>query len=135
MALTPKFSDEAVNIQADALATALDSGILRIYDGSQPATVDTAISTQNVLAELTLGSPAFGSAAAGVITAEAITGDSSADATGTAAWYRAFKSDGTSAMHDGSVGTSGANLNFNSVAFVALAPVNVTSFAITIPKA
>lgn len=54
--------------------------------------------------------------------------------TGTAAWFRAIKSDGTAVL-DGSVGTSGANLNLNSVGFVSGAPVSVSSWTLSEPAA
>lgn len=117
MSLNPKLANIAANASADAVCALLNSGYLDIYDGAQPATADTAVSTQTKLARLTFGSTAFGSAVAGVATANAITQDSSADATGTAAWFRACKSDG-SAVFDGSVGTSDCNLNISTTSIV-----------------
>lgn len=122
----------ARNVELNALAPEFNTGYLRIYTGAQPATPETAASG-TLLAELRFNATAFGAAAAGVITAAAITGDTSADASGTAGWFRALKSDGTTALVDGSVGTSGADLNFNSVAFSAGAAVDVTAFTITLP--
>lgn len=133
MSLNPKFANIAVNAKADAQGTLLDGGFLDIYDGVQPATADTAITTQVKLARLTFGTPAFAAAVAGVAAANAIGSDSSADATGTASWFRARKSD-ESAVYDGSVGTSGCNLNLNSVAISAGAAVSVTSFSMTEQK-
>jgi len=69
-----------------------------------------------------------------VATANAITADSSANATGTATWFRALESDGTTAVFDGSVGTSGANINLNSVAISVGAAVSVTSYTYTQSK-
>jgi hypothetical protein len=69
-----------------------------------------------------------------VLTFNAITSDTSADATGTAAFYRALKSDGTSVVMDGSVGTSSADLVLNSTAIQSGAQVDVTSFAVTVSK-
>jgi hypothetical protein len=100
----------------------------------QPATADTAVSTQNLLAELTLNSTAFGAAVAGVATANSITSDSTADASGTATWFRVVKSDGTTVLWDGSVGTSGCDLNLNTAAIEAGAIVAVTALAYTISK-
>jgi hypothetical protein len=134
VALTNKLTNLAANTEADAVAALLNSGKIRIYDGAQPATADTALSGQNLLAELTFGNPAFGAAVAGVATANAITGDSSADYTGTAAWFRAFKSDGTTAVFDGSVGTSGCNININSTSITAGGSVNCTAFTFTANK-
>lgn len=46
MAKNTQLSNLAVNTEADALGALLNSGLLRIYDGTQPATADTAITTQ-----------------------------------------------------------------------------------------
>ena len=134
MAANPKFSNLCVNGEADFIGVALDSGLIRIYDGAQPATADTAIGAQVLLAELTFGADAFPAAVAGVLTANAVTSDSSANATGTAAWARILKSDGTSTVMDGTVGTSAANVVINSVAISAGAVVSCSSLTITISK-
>lgn len=131
MALNPKRSNAAANAACDAMAALANTGYLRIYDGTQPATADTAVSTQTLLAELRFGATAFGSAVAGVATANAITSDSSANATGTASWYRALKSDGSSVLWDGSVGTSGCDLNLVTTSIVAAAAVAVSSLTLT----
>lgn len=133
MALNTRISIEAQNAQLDALAPLLNAGVLRLYDGAQPATPNTAVGAQVLLAELTFGNPAFGAAAAGVITANAITADSVANATGTAAWCRLLKSNGTSAIMDGSVGTVGCNVNLDSVLIQAGAQVSITALTITLP--
>lgn len=127
MALNPQLSNTAANAAADAACALANSGKLRIFDGAQPATADTAITTQVLLAELTMNSTAFGAAVAGVATANAITSDTSANATGTASWFRLVKSDGTTVLFDGSVGTSGCNLNLGTTAIVATATVSVAS--------
>lgn len=134
MALSPKLSNTAANAAADAVCALANSGKLRIYDGAQPATADTAITTQTLLAELTLNATAFGAASAGVATANAITSDASADATGTASWFRVLKSDGTTVLFDGSVGTSGCNLNLNTTSIVAAAAVAVSALTYTQQK-
>jgi hypothetical protein len=105
------------------------SALLRIYDGSRPATGGAATT---LLAELTCDATAFAAAATGaVLTLEAIVADSSANATATATWFRIVKSDGTTHVMDGDVGTSGSDLNLNSVAITTGAEVSVTSFTIT----
>lgn len=118
------------NAMLDGLNTAIGaSAPLRIYDGTQPATAGTAISTQTLLAELTGNASAWaGSASSGVLTANAITQDSSANATGTAAFFRLA---GSTATIDGTVGTSGADMNLNSVSIVSGGSVSITSFTIT----
>jgi len=134
MALNAKISNAAANAAANAVVDLLNSGKIQIYDGAQPATPDTAVSDQTLLAELTLGNPAFGDAALGVATAEAITGDTTANATGTAAWFRVLTS-ADAPILDGSVGTEGCNLNLNSTAIQAGAEVTISALTYTQPKA
>ena len=117
------------NTRLDAITTqAGASALLRIYDGTRPATGGTATT---LLAQLTCNATFAPAASGGVLTLNAITADSSADATGTATWFRIVKSDGTTHVMDGNVGTSGSDMNFNSVAFTAGANVSVSSFTIT----
>ena len=127
-----KISNTSANAEADALAALLNNGYLRIYDGAQPANANSGITTQNKLAELRFGATAFGAAAAGVIAANPIASDTDAAATGTASWFRCLKSDGTTVVCDGSVGTSGADLNLNSVGIQQHAQVQVSSLTITV---
>lgn len=134
MAENLKLSNSLVNTEATAAAAEFNSGYLRIYDGTQATNADTAIGSQVLLAELRFGATAFGAPSNGVLTANAITADSSANASGTATWYRCLKSDGTTVLCDGSVGTATANLVLNSVAISAGAEVSVTSFTHTVPK-
>jgi hypothetical protein len=134
MGLNPKLTGLAATAEADAVAALLNNGWIRVYSGLQPSTADEAISSQVVLAELRFGNPAFGSASDGAAAANAITGDSSANATGTATWFRCFQSDGTTPVFDGSVGTSNSNLVLNSVEISAGAQVDVTSFTFTAQK-
>lgn len=138
MADTTKISNAAATAEANAIADLLNNGYLRIYDSTggtgQPATVDTAIGSQVLLAELRFAATSETSISNGVITFAAITADSSANATGTATWFRAFSSDGTSAVWDGSVSTSGATLNLNTTSIVIGAEVSVTSASFTVNK-
>ena len=117
------------NAQVDAITTrAGASALLRIYDGTRPATGGTATTK---LAELTCNATFAPGASGGVLTLNAIASDTSADATGTATWFRIVKSDGTTFVMDGNVGTSGSDMNFNSVSFTAAGSVAVSSFTIT----
>lgn len=136
MALNFKRSNAAVNKEADEIGILLANGYLRIYDGSQPATADTAITSQTLLAELRWNNSAsaFNAAVDGVAAAKAITQDSSANNTGTASWFRALASDGTTVIFDGTVGTSGCDINLNAVAIAAGAVVEVTAYSYTANK-
>ena len=134
MPLNTQVSNAGVNAECNALVDLLNTGYLRIYDGTQPATADTAISSQVLLAELRLNATAFGDAVAGVATANAITADSSANATGTASWFRVLASDGTTVYYDGSVGTATSNLILNSVAIQSGATVSCSALTYTVNK-
>lgn len=116
------------NTRLAAITTAIgSSGKLRIYSGTRPATGGTETT---VLAELALSATAAPAPSGGVLTFSTITADSSADATGTASWARLLTS-ANAAVADMSVGTSGSDLNFNSVSFVSGGNVAVTSLVIT----
>ena len=117
------------NARLDAITTFTGaSGKLRIYSGTRPAT-GGAITT--LLAELTCNATFAPAASGGVLTLNAITQDSSADATGAATWARIFKSDGTTIALDCSVGTAAADIILNTTSIVAGAAVACTSATIT----
>jgi hypothetical protein len=99
--------------------------LVRIYGGTRPATGGTATT---LLAELTVGG-AFGTVSGQVLTVGAVTGDSSADNTGTATWFRVVTSGGTFVM-DGDVAASGSDLNLNSTTINAGVAVAISSFTI-----
>jgi hypothetical protein len=131
MALNTQLANATVNGQGDNLSARLNSGFLRIYDGTQPATADTAVSTQVLLAELTFSATAAPATVNGLITFNTITSDSSANATGTPTWFRAVQSNGTTVVMDGTVGASGANLNLSGLTggqIIIAGTVAVSSF-------
>ena len=125
MALNTQLADATVNAQANAFAALCNGGFLKFYDGTQPATADTAVSTQVLGVTLTFGNPAFGSPVSGLLTANAIT-SGVAVASITPTWARIVKSDGTTVVCDVSAGTSGANATIG--AFTTGTTVNCTSF-------
>lgn len=134
MAAVPKYSNTCVNAEADAIGGALNTGYVRIYDGSQPANADTAVGAQNLLAELRFGADAFPAAVAGLLTANAITDDASANATGTAAWARILASDGSTVYFDGTVGVATSNVIINTVSIVVGAVVSCSSLTLQVSK-
>lgn len=127
------------------------NGCLWIYSGSQPATADTAASGTQ-LVKVTVGSGAFAhgaeanglefdAAASGAISKcadETWSGVGLAD--GTAGWFR-FVANPTDALGvstvlpriDGSIGTSGANLNMSSTTIVTDATYTIDTFTLTLP--
>jgi hypothetical protein len=104
------------------------SALLRIYDGTRPATGGTATT---LLAELTCNATFAPAASSGVLTLNAITADASANATGTASWFRIVQSNGTTHVMDGNVSTSGSDMNLNSTSITTGGSVSITSATIT----
>jgi hypothetical protein len=127
----PSETVTVANAKLTGIAPLFNSGRIRIYSGTAPTNVDTALSGNTLLAELTFGSTAFGAPSNAAMTANSITGDTSADATGTATFFRWFDSTGATAYVQGTVGTSGAELNLNSVSLIAGGTVNITSCVYT----
>lgn len=135
-------SNAAALAACDAVVDLIDggasNGYIEIRTGSQPANPDAA-ATGTLLATLNCSDPAFGDAAddtpGGKATANAITDDSSADATGTAAWFRAYDSDAT-AIIDGDVTATGGggDMELNTVSIESGATVEVTSWTVTMPE-
>lgn len=123
------------NEMLDAIRDNLNNGFLRIYSGTRPTDADTALSGNTLLAQLTFGATAFPAASGGVLTANAITGDSSADATGTATFARLFESNGTTVFADISVSATGGGgeLQLSTTSIVSGVAVNITSLTITAP--
>lgn len=128
MPLNTQLANATVNGQADNLSARLNNGYLRIYDGTQATNADTALGAQVLLAELRFSATAAPAASNGLITFNAMTADASANAAGTASWYRALASDGTTVVMDGSVGTATSNLVLNSVSITLGANVSVSAF-------
>lgn len=134
MALDPSISTAAANAACDAVVDLVDAGtppgLLKVYAGSVPANCNAALGGATLLGTLTMSNPAFGAASAGVATAGAITSDTSADATGTATFFRVTNAAGT-AIIQGNVDTSGADLNLSSTSITSGGTIAVSSLTYT----
>src|SRR5688500_12297766 len=98
---------------------AIDGG-----SGAGQIVIGTA-SMASTLAELTLSDPC-GSVSGDVLTFSAITSDTSANNTGTAAAAIIKDSAGNTVVSGLTVGTSGANINLNSVSITSGQTVSLT---------
>lgn len=109
----------------NAIDAGATGGLLLLYTGARPAT-GAAITTQTLLGTLTF-STTSGTVTDGVLTFDAITADASADATGTATWFRITDSAGTFVM-DGTVTATGGggDLTLNTTSIVTGGPISVT---------
>jgi len=126
MASNLKYSNGTRDAQQQGLITYAGSGsIIRLYDGTQPANANTAISTQTLLVSLPIAG-VFGTDSNGTITLGAVT-SGTAVASSTATFFRIVKSDGTTVVMDGSVGTSGADMNLNTTTVASGQTVSITA--------
>lgn len=121
----------AQNASVAGITALLNGGTVQIRTGSQPATVGTA-ATGTLLGTLTLSATAFGAPTSGTASANAITGDTSADASGTAGWFRAISS-GATAIIDGTITASGGGgeMIISNVNVVAGGTLDISSWSIT----
>lgn len=108
----------------------LNSGKLKIYTGTQPATEGAVTGT--LLATLTLNATA-GTVSGGVFTFNAITSDTNAANTGTAGYAVLEESDSSTVLATGSVGTSSADFIFDTLSVVAGTTVACTAGTLTAP--
>lgn len=106
-----------------------NAGLLRVYTGTAPADCATA-ATGTKLSEHTLGTP-FAAASSGGVVSPTLPANVNALASGTAGYARVYKSDGSTCVIQGSVGTSGADFNLNSLTIVSGGPVQVASWSLT----
>jgi len=128
-----QYSDAVRNAQLDALETTIGtSAVLKIRTGAQPSTVATADSG-TVLASLTLPSDWMAAASGGTKAKSGTWQDASADNTGTAAHWRLYASDGTTAHAQGSVTATGGGgqMEVDNTSFASGQSFTVTSFTIT----
>lgn len=109
---------------ADYVVDSIDAGA-----GAGTLVINTSGDVE--VATLTFSDPAFGAAAAGVATANAITSDTSA--TGGTAAKAVFKDSNTVAKVNCAVGTSGSDINLSSVIIGAGDTVSISSLTYTAP--
>lgn len=118
------------NARLDAIETDIGtSPHLKIRTGAQPADCATADSG-TVLADLTLPSDWMAAAASGSKAMSGTWQDTSADASGTAAHFRIYTSGGVCKLQ-GTVGTSGSDLNVDNTNFATGQSFSITSFTLT----
>lgn len=134
--MTINITTVEANALIDSLVDSLDDGagaaVIQIRTGTKPAGGPDVAATGTLLATLTFSDPAFGAAGSRTATANSITNDTSADATGTAAHARILDSNSLAKI-DCDVGTSGSDINFNSVSFTAGDEVAITALTCTYP--
>jgi hypothetical protein len=117
----------------DAEAAFYNGGTIQIRTGAQPATPDTA-AAGTLLGTLTFNATAFGSTnSSGVATANAITSDTSADNSGTAAHARLLNSS-AAIRSDCSCGQGTGDISFDNSVIVAGGVIAISSMTLTTPQ-
>lgn len=122
-------------------ANSIDAGsaaVINIYDGSVPADADASIGASTLLAQLTCSAQALASVVddtpGALATFASITADSSANATGTATYFRILTQSGGTTIAQGTVATASADLILNTTAITSGSTVTITSATILLPE-
>lgn len=121
------------NAMLDAVESTIGtSAVLKIRSGAPPANV-AAADSGTVLATLSLPSDWMAAASTGSKAKTGTWEDTSADAAGTAAHYRIYASDGTTAHLQGTVTATGGggDLTVDNVVFAAGQSFTITSYSWT----
>lgn len=123
--MTLEYSNATRNAQNEGLITYAGTGSqFNLYSGTQPANANTAITTQVLLVSMPIAG-VFGTDVNGTLTLGSVA-PANAIASGTASFFRIFKSN-NSVIMDGSVGLSSADLILNTVNIAASQSVDITA--------
>ena len=131
--MTLQYSTAVRNAKLDAVETAIGaSAILKIRTGSVPASCATA-DAGTVLATVSLPSDYMAAASGGSKGKSGTWEDNAADATGTAAHWRLYASDGTTCHAQGTVTITGGggDMTVDNTSFASGQAFSVTDFTIT----
>lgn len=122
------YSTALRNAKLDLNSTTVgNAGKLKIFAGTKPA---TGGAEGTLLAIFTLGSP-FAPASSAGVQSPTLPSATTGAATGTAGWARVTQADSTTPVMDLTVGTSGAQVNLNTLSITSGGAVSVTSWTIT----
>lgn len=119
------------NSQAQAILDAIAAGVVNVYNGTEPATPQTALSGNTLLASFVLDNPA-GTKSSGVITLTADVQDSSADASGTPTFVRVMDSTNVTCHLQMTAAVGSGEWNFTT-ALTTGQIVPLSSGSITVP--
>ena len=128
-----QYSVTVRNLKLDAVETAIGtSAVLKIRTGSAPANC-AAGDTGTVLATVQLPSDWMDTASSGSKAKAGTWQDASADATGTAAHFRIYASDGTTCHVQGTVTLTGGggDMTVDNTSFATGQSFTVNSFTLT----
>jgi hypothetical protein len=129
-----QFSVAVRNARLDAIESAIGTApLLRIYSGTPPANCAAALSGNTLLAEITLPSDWMAAASGGTKAKSGTWTDSSANATGTASFYRIFDSAGATCHEQGTVTITGGggDLEVDNTSFASGQQFTVSTWSYT----
>ncbi len=114
------------------------AGVLKTYDGTRPADLSVAVTTQNIISEHDFQATAYGAAFDDTPGAKATAnvidpGTGLVNPSASAAWFRIFNGGGT-AVHDGNIGTVDADLILDSTLIALGQTVTIDSGEILVPE-
>ena len=116
------------NAELDAITTFVgNAGQLIIYDGTPPANAGAALSGNNALVTFTCASP-FASASSAAVLSPTLPSATAASLSGTASFFRQYKSDGTTVAFQGAVGSE---LTLDTTSIVSGGLVTITAYSVT----
>lgn len=121
------------NARLDAIETTVStSAVLKIRTGSQPANC-AAADSGTVLATMSLPADWLAAASSGAKAKSGTWQDTSADATGTAAHFRIYASDGTTCHAQGTVTASGGggDMTIDNTSIASGQTITVSTFTLT----
>lgn len=138
--MTTKISNVAARAMLQAIVDLFDSGsYVKIYTGTQPAGGPDATETGSLLATITMNATPWGTVTdanpGATVSANSMSADTSADATGTAGWFRAYDSNNTPII-DGAVGEagSGAEMILDEADITVGGVVTIASWTLTLAE-
>ena len=141
MAKDPYVTNAVAIAMAQAIETAANAGtaaVINIYDNTVPTDADASIGSSVLLAQLTCNASIFASIVddtpGALATFNSITDDSSANATGTATYFRILTQSGGTVIGQGTVGTSDADLVLNTTSITSGSTVSITSATLLVPE-
>lgn len=128
-----QYSVSVRNARLDVVESTISTApLLRIYSGSMPADCATAASG-TLLAEITLPSDWMAAASSGTKAKSGTWTDSSANATGTAGYFRIYDSGGTTCHVQGTLTATGGggDMTLDNTSIASAQSVTVSTFTLT----
>lgn len=133
-----KIPNDVAKSQLATLCARLNSGYMRVYSGTVPATADTALTVQVLLGTLRFAATAFGTPGdlnpGAYADANAMVEDDDADETGAQSFVRCFEDDNTTLVVQltaGLIGDEGVEVGFDEAAIAQGGTISMTSLRLT----